>query len=100
MNVVMARVSSSNVDTWGYDKENHMLAIQFKGGGVYLYYGVPPEIAAAFQASPSKGIYFNGNIKGRYGFTKLQLEPVPLRTDKNLFKEEMEVKVPDGQATS
>lgn len=73
MNVVMAKTESSNIDSVGYDRDFHLLAVQFKSTGLYLYHGVPAEIAAEMESAESKGKYFNENIKTRYNFTKLQV---------------------------
>lgn len=64
-------VSSSNLCSIGYDGQNGTLEIEFLGGGIYQYYGVPATIHAALMSAASHGTFFNAHIKGRYGDTKV-----------------------------
>ena len=47
------------------------LVIQFKGGGTYEYEGVPQEIVDHIKEAPSPGKVLNAEVKGRFGYTKL-----------------------------
>ena len=59
-------VSSSNVCSVGYDPQRHVLEVEFKGGGVYQYAGVPAEAHRALMAAPSVGSHIARHIKGAY----------------------------------
>jgi hypothetical protein len=59
-------VSSSAVDSLGYDEAAQMLEVRFQSGYVYRYLNVPhTEYDALLQAS-SIGSYFNRNIRNGY----------------------------------
>lgn len=47
--------NSSNIDASGYDGQTSTLRVRFKNGASYDYHGVTPELAQAFQESPSPG---------------------------------------------
>jgi KTSC domain-containing protein len=61
-----ARVRSSSIRSVGYDLEQHVLEIEYAGGGVYDYLDVPPEEALGLLESASLGRYVNGEIKPHY----------------------------------
>jgi hypothetical protein len=64
-------VSSSNIVSIGYDPDSSTLEIEFKGGSVYQYAGVPQAEFDGLMGASSHGIYFNANIKDRYSCFKL-----------------------------
>jgi len=64
-------VSSSAIDSIGYDQSSQTLQIEFVGGEVYDYQGVPPDVYKAMMAAPSKGKFFHSRIKSRYGAKRL-----------------------------
>jgi hypothetical protein len=57
---------SSVIADIDYDPERKWLTVTFVGGRVYRYDGVPPEVCAALEAAPSRGEYFNFNIRDQY----------------------------------
>jgi len=59
-------VSSSNIASIGYDSDSETLEIEFKGGGVYRYEGVPKEVYAKLMDASSKGKYFHAYIRDIY----------------------------------
>lgn len=67
----MQPVTSSNVDSIGYDADMRQLHIKFKTGGHYKYDGVPKEEFAAMQGAPSVGRHFAQNFAGKYPHTKI-----------------------------
>lgn len=67
----MIPVSSSNLSAAGYDPNSSTLIVNFKNGTTYKYLGVPQPIFDALMRAPSKGTYFNDNIKDRYRFVRL-----------------------------
>ncbi|WP_310078296.1 KTSC domain-containing protein [Sinomonas atrocyanea] len=42
--VDMTPVASTNVQSVGYDRLTQTMRVQFHGGGVYDYYGIPLEL--------------------------------------------------------
>lgn len=55
------------------DYQGGRLEVEFTTGRRYLYDGVPPDVAEAFQAARIKGRHFNARIRGRYRF--IEQEP-------------------------
>ena len=47
------------------------LLIAFKSGGTYAYDNVPQSVASGFGNAPSKGKFFQSDIKDRYSTSKL-----------------------------
>lgn len=64
-------VNSSNIWSIGYDFESSTLEIEFKGGAVYQYQGVPQHEYEALLSAGSKGSYFHANIRSRFSSVKL-----------------------------
>jgi hypothetical protein len=62
-----------------YWPDERALELCFAGGRRYLYLGVPQLIADDFTRSPSKGRFFNDEIKGRFTCHELASEAVPRR---------------------
>jgi len=59
-------------DSWiqhvEYDPETSQMRITMKGGqkSVYECQDVPRDVYDAFKSAPSRGSFFNQNIKGNY----------------------------------
>ncbi|HZX79908.1 MAG TPA: KTSC domain-containing protein [Lysobacter sp.] len=69
--VALAPVKSSNVDAIGYDAATGRMGVRFKGGAVYHYEGVTPELAAKVQGSNSIGAAVSAHlVKGGLAFSK------------------------------
>lgn len=64
-------VSSSNLQSVGYDAESSTLEVEFHHGGIYQYYGVPESAYRALMSAGSVGSYFSRNIRGAYGDTQI-----------------------------
>jgi hypothetical protein len=65
-------VTSTDVNSVGYDVDNQVLQIEFHKGGTYQYFGVPQNVYDDLMGSDSKGKYVNSNIKkAGYSFSKL-----------------------------
>ena len=64
-------VTSTNILSVGYDPDQEILEIEFVGGAVYQYSGVPIGVYHGMMAADSKGKYFHVNIKNTYAFMKL-----------------------------
>ena len=65
-------VHSSNLHTVGYDVTTATLEIEFRGGSVYQYFGVPGGVHDALMNAASHGRYFDQHIKHRYRFRKVR----------------------------
>ena len=49
-----------------YEAERDLLVVTFTTGRIYEYRGVPADVAAALESAPSKGAFFNADIRDRY----------------------------------
>lgn len=66
-------VISSGIRSLGFDPRNHVLDMEFAGGAVYRYFGVPASVYRRAMAAESKGRFVNAHIRDRYPFRKLPL---------------------------
>lgn len=67
-----APVRSSSIKSLGFDPRTHVLDIEFAGGAVYRYSGVPASVYARALAAESKGRFVNAHIRERYPFKRLE----------------------------
>lgn len=65
-------VSSSNLQSVGYDRDSSILEVKFHNGHVYQYRGVPSLVYASLMNASSKGQFFNGHIRDRYPYRKIR----------------------------
>ena len=64
--------NSTCLDLIGWDSIPLTLGISFDFGGTYLYFAIPQAIYDAFIIAPSKGTYFNSNIRNAgYSYAKI-----------------------------
>ncbi len=63
-------VSSSSLRAVGYDLAAGILEVEFRSGGVYRYYGVPPEVYRELLNAPSKGKYFQEHIRDEFRYAR------------------------------
>ncbi len=75
----MHRVTSSNLESIGYDPAARELRIQFRDvdgnpGRTYSYEGVSPAKHAALMAAKSKGGHFAAHIRPFHPATRLDPE--------------------------
>jgi hypothetical protein len=54
-----------------YDPAKRELWVTFVSGRRYIYADVPPEVFDAFNTAPSRGAFFNHEIRDRYAFHEL-----------------------------
>ena len=54
-----------------YNDERAKLLVCFVSGERYVYVGVPGEVHRSFCAAPSKGGFFQAEIRDRYPFNRL-----------------------------
>jgi len=64
-------VESTNLDWVSYDEEENKLYVQFKNGGLYVYFDVPKEIFMNLLKASSKGRYHAVMIKYKFKYDKL-----------------------------
>jgi N-formylglutamate amidohydrolase len=64
-------VESAAVASVGYDPATNELEIEYAGGGVYRYYGVPPSRVEALLTAASIGRYVTEHIKPRYPYREM-----------------------------
>jgi hypothetical protein len=62
-------VQSSRIKSIGFT--NNILELEFKGGAIYAYKGVTPEIYQAFLEAPSKGKFLSTYIVPHYTSEKV-----------------------------
>lgn len=61
-------VRSSNVKSVGHDPKTNTLHVEFHGGQVHAYQGVPAEQHKAMINAPSVGKYFHQHIRDLGGY--------------------------------
>jgi len=66
----MIFVDSSSLEAVGYDSDSQELHVRFWAGTVYIYYEVPQQVVDAFMSAPSKGSFYNRDIRNVYRFSK------------------------------
>lgn len=64
-------VASSNLKSVGYDANMQTLEIEFHGGRIYQYFGVPQSIYDKLISASSHGKYFAAKIKKGFGYRKI-----------------------------
>ena len=64
-------VESSTLGSAGHDPKSAVLELQFRNGAVYHYFLVPQRVYRDLLGAPSKGGYFNQNIRGRYPYQRI-----------------------------
>jgi hypothetical protein len=67
----MQPVESSSVARIGYDHTTEEAYVEFHGGGLYAYRGVPLSVFDELAEAGSKGTFVNEVIKDRYPFRRL-----------------------------
>ena len=69
----MTSVSSSNLESVGYDASTETLRVGFLNGGLYDYHSVPEHLYQGLMSASSHGSYLDAHIKkGGYRVTKLR----------------------------
>lgn len=61
-----SRIASTSLESIGYDPDSKTLEVEFAGGAVYQYLGVPETEHRKFLRARSRGAYLNRNIKPRF----------------------------------
>ena len=68
----MTPVSSSNIDSIGYDEQNQEVYVRFLNGSLYVYKGVPAHEYQNLLEAPSHGSYLNRNFKNVYPYERIE----------------------------
>lgn len=64
-------VNSSDLRSVGYDETTKVLEIEFHGGQIYQYYGVPRAVYEGLMQAASHGKYFHAHIKNVYSYQRV-----------------------------
>lgn len=65
-------VSSSNIDSIGYDSTSQILEVEFLNGSIYQYFGIPEYLYFGLMSANSHGKYLNEYIKkGGFHYEKV-----------------------------
>lgn len=67
----MIPVSSSNIESIGYDEQNQQVYVRFLNGSLYVYKGVPLREFENLRDSPSLGSYLHRNYKNVYPYERI-----------------------------
>lgn len=70
--VEMIQVSSSNVESIGYDEQQQVLYVRFLNGSLYIYKGVNTYEFEGLRDAPSIGSYLHRNIKNVYPYERIE----------------------------
>lgn len=64
MSIKLNPVKSGSIAAIGHDPEHNVLAVQFKGGGLYHYPNVTAQAHAALIGAKSIGSHFGQHFRG------------------------------------
>lgn len=68
----MIPVSSSNIESVGYDAATETVCVKFLNGSVYAYKGVPLSEFEGLKNAPSVGSYLHRNFKNVYSYERIE----------------------------
>ena len=69
--VTMISVSSSNIESIGYNDQSQEVHVRFLDGSEYIYKGVPQHEFDTLLNAPSKGSYLHRNYKNVFSYEKI-----------------------------
>lgn len=70
--VIIGYMSSTAIDSVGYDPEHRELRITFKSDRTYVYEDVPVDTYEELLSAESRGTYFNHNIRDAYEYREVR----------------------------
>lgn len=73
-NTQLIPVYSTNIQAIGYNEQQQILRVLFKGGGNYIYFNVEPNLYEQIKTSQSKGKTLNECVvrhKDKYKYLKI-----------------------------
>ena len=65
---------STAIRSFRYRSDERELEVIFTTGRRYVYSDVPGETVEAFRSAPSKGAFFNTQIRDHFGYRELERE--------------------------
>lgn len=65
-------VESSNILSIGYDPNEKIMEVEFKGNSVYQYFEVPEQLHPGIMQAESKGRYLHQRIRGKFNYKKVK----------------------------
>lgn len=68
----MIPVSSSNIESLGYDEPNQIAYVRFLNGTLYTYMDVPRYEFEGLLNAPSIGAYLHRNFKNVYAYERIE----------------------------
>lgn len=68
----MIEVSSSNIQSVGYDESSQTVCVRFLNGSLYAYRGVPEHEFEGLKNAPSVGSYLHRNFKNVYPYERIE----------------------------
>ena len=68
----MISVSSSNIESVGYEEQDETVHVRFLNGSLYIYKGVPLHEFENLRDSPSLGSYLHRNYKNVYPYERIE----------------------------
>ena len=73
----LIHLCSTLLRTATYHHQAALLELEFIGGSRYHYSGVPQQIFDGLLRAPSKGAFFNSQIRNQFPFTQLRPAQLP-----------------------
>lgn len=70
--IKMENVSSSNIESVGYDEDNQIAHVRFSNGSLYCYKGVPKHEYEGLLNAPSVGSYLHRNFKNVFAYERIE----------------------------
>lgn len=68
----MIPVSSSDIESIGYDEQNQNAYVRFLSGTLYVYMGVPRHEFQNLLEASSHGSYLHYNFKNVYPYERIE----------------------------
>ena len=68
----MNPVSSSNIESIGYDEQNQEVYVRFLNNSLYVYNVVPAHEYQNLMDAPSQASYLNRNFKNVYPYERIE----------------------------
>ena len=68
----MINVSSSNIESIGYEEQDETVYVRFLNGSLYIYKGVPLHEFENLRDAPSLGSYLHRNYKNVYPYERIE----------------------------
>lgn len=68
----MTPVSSSNINSIGYDEQNQEVYVRFNNNSLYVYRSVPEYEFINLMNAPSHGSYLHTNFKNVYPYERIE----------------------------